>query len=128
MPEVYYKLGYCYEQTDDYQAAVRNYKKAADNGNADAQYRLGLCTEQGKGITINKSQAIEWYRKAANQGHVEAEQELNRLIKEQHIANWKKTGLEKFNTRSYEQALQLYKQAADAGDIESLYWIGNCYY
>ena len=128
MPEVYYKLGYCYEQTDDYQAAVRNYKKAADNGNADAQYRLGLCTEQGKGITINKNQAIEWYRKAANQEHVEAEQELNRLIKEQHIANWKKTGLEKFNTRSYEQALQLYKQAADAGDIESLYWIGNCYY
>ena len=35
----------------------------------EAQYRIGLRNERGKGIPIDKSDAILWYRKAAAQKH-----------------------------------------------------------
>ncbi|GHT63435.1 hypothetical protein FACS189451_10160 [Bacteroidia bacterium] len=44
------------------------FKKAAEQGAAIAQYELGLCYENGKGVTKDYSQAAYWYKKAAEQG------------------------------------------------------------
>ena len=41
---------------------------AAENGNVNAQFNLGLFYEHGKGVTKNISQAINWYRIAGEQG------------------------------------------------------------
>jgi len=39
-------------------------RKAADRGNADAQYRLGLIYQSGQGVAKDPVQARQWYFKA----------------------------------------------------------------
>jgi len=48
-------------------------KKAAVQGNADAQYEMGYAYLQGYGIGRSGSEAYRWYRKAAMQGHAKAQ-------------------------------------------------------
>ena len=43
------------------------YKKA-EQGDAEAQYRLGSCYYNGDGVNEDKAEAVKWYRKAAEQG------------------------------------------------------------
>ena len=40
----------------------------AKQGNAQAQFNLGVCYDQGKGIAKNYQEAAKWYRQAAEQG------------------------------------------------------------
>ncbi len=47
--------------TQDYAAAIRWYRKAADQGNADAQYHLGVMYDKGRGVTQDYIQAHMWY-------------------------------------------------------------------
>ena len=68
--------GYCISQ------AVALYRKAADLGNADAQFKLGLMYKNGSGVVLNNIQAIEWLRKAALQGHENAKRILNNMLAE----------------------------------------------
>lgn len=49
------------------------YYNAANKGNADAQYNLGKCYDDGSGVPENKAEAVKWYRKAADQGHNKAQ-------------------------------------------------------
>ena len=53
--------------------------RAAELGNADAQFWVAKLYEEGIVHEENKGKAIEWYRKAANQGHAGARNELNEL-------------------------------------------------
>ena len=50
--------------------------KAADQGDADAQYILGVMYGKGEGGTKNKKKAVEWWQQAADQGHTEAQYNL----------------------------------------------------
>lgn len=52
----------------DYTTAFTGYKKHAQQGEAIAQYSLGLMYAQGVGVTKDEQQAVVWYRKAAEQG------------------------------------------------------------
>jgi TPR repeat protein len=61
---------------EDYSQAVHWYRKAADQGNADAQYTLGNMYRNGQGVPQNYSQAAVLYRKAGTQGHSDS---LNNL-------------------------------------------------
>ena len=49
---------------------------AAEQGHADAQYNLGVCLDNGEGVTEDKAEAVSWYRKAAEQGHAWAQYNL----------------------------------------------------
>ena len=60
---------------DPCQAAQR-YRQAAEQGNADAQYNLGVCYDEGLGVPQIHREAAEWYRKAAEQGHAAAQHNL----------------------------------------------------
>ena len=44
--------------------AVKWYRKAAEQGNADAQSNLGVMYANGTGVTKDESEAMKWYRKA----------------------------------------------------------------
>jgi len=46
--------------------------KAAEKGDANAQYSIARSYQLGKRVKSNKKKAIEWYTKAADQGHLEA--------------------------------------------------------
>jgi hypothetical protein len=56
----------------DYQEAMTWYKKAAENGDADAQYILGVIYELGEGIPQNYIEACKWYILAAAQSQPDA--------------------------------------------------------
>jgi TPR repeat protein len=48
------------------------YRLAADQGNADAQFYLGLLYDNGKGVPQDYAEAVKWLRKAADQGLADA--------------------------------------------------------
>ena len=52
----------------DYEEAVKWYRKAAEQGNATAQRNLGICYDYGNGVEQDDEEAVKWYRKAAGQG------------------------------------------------------------
>ena len=51
----------------------QRYRKAAEQGNAEAQYRLGECYEYGYGVSIDYNKALIWYNKAIKLGNKNAE-------------------------------------------------------
>jgi TPR repeat protein len=55
------------ERDDD--MAVKLYKVAADNGNADGQFRLGEMYRHGKGVEKNQDESVRLYKLAAAQKH-----------------------------------------------------------
>ena len=42
----------------------KRYEKAAEQGDADAQYNLALCYKNGTGVEKDAEKAVEWYQKA----------------------------------------------------------------
>jgi hypothetical protein len=70
-----YQVGFDYEYAypqDDAQAAVW-FRKAAEQGLAEAQFSLGEFYDQGDGVTQDDAQAALWYRKASEQGYAPAQ-------------------------------------------------------
>ena len=57
--------------------AVKWYRKAAEQGNANAQNNLGYMYQYGKGVPQSKLEAVKWYRKADSQGFAERLRDLN---------------------------------------------------
>ena len=53
----------------DYAQAVFWYNRAAEQGYAEAQWRLGYCYYNGEGTTKDLQSAAYWFRKAADQGN-----------------------------------------------------------
>jgi uncharacterized protein len=47
---------------------VKWFRKAAEQGYANAQHNLGYMYHSGKGVTQDYAEAVKWYRKAADQG------------------------------------------------------------
>ncbi|XP_066348919.1 F-box protein At1g70590-like [Miscanthus floridulus] len=67
-------LGVSYLEADPPKAeeAIRWFYPSASAGNARAQYNLGLCLQNGKGVKRNQKEAAKWYLRAAEGGNVRA--------------------------------------------------------
>ena len=61
---------------EDYTQAVQWYKKAAEQGDTQAQLNLALMYKYGTGVSEDYSQAVFWYKKAAEQGNTKAQVNL----------------------------------------------------
>jgi len=71
-PQTLYQQGMDYiDKLKPYEAA-ECFRKAAEQGHAEAQYNLGICYEDGDGVEWSYTEAEKWYAKAAAQGHEEA--------------------------------------------------------
>src|ERR1019366_2500857 len=57
----------------DYAQAVKWYRKAADQGNVEAQIPLATSYSFGWGVPQDSAQALMWYRRAADQDDIRAE-------------------------------------------------------
>jgi TPR repeat protein len=57
----------------NYEAAFTAYRKAAEQGDVDAQFNLAAMYDEGKGVPQDYKQAVNWYRKAAEQGDAYAQ-------------------------------------------------------
>lgn len=55
-------------QHKDYATALKEFRSAAKEGSAEAQYFLGAMYNDGNGVPQDGAEAVKWYRKAAEQG------------------------------------------------------------
>ncbi|MDO8804050.1 MAG: SEL1-like repeat protein [Elusimicrobiota bacterium] len=58
---------------DDKPRTTEEYRKAAEQGDAAAQFKMGQIYLRGEGVLQDMSLAAGWYLKAAQQGHPEAQ-------------------------------------------------------
>ena len=58
-----------HENAKDYKHEVALNSKAAEQGDANAQYNLGSMYFDVRGVSQDYKQAVAWYRKAAEQGN-----------------------------------------------------------
>ena len=63
----------------DYALALKEFTKAAESGDMNAQFNLGLMYEEGHGVEQSDLKAGEWYQRAADNGHPEAPMALQLL-------------------------------------------------
>ncbi|MBQ9694638.1 MAG: SEL1-like repeat protein [Kiritimatiellae bacterium] len=79
------ELGKLYEKgwhRGYWQKAVKWYCEAAEKGDQEAQYWMGIYFDRGHGSGLHNhslGDALKWYRKAAEQGHSGAKQRLQEL-------------------------------------------------
>lgn len=66
----------------DYQEAFSIYLSLAEQGNANAQYNLGVMYLVGQGVPENNTEAMRWYRLAAEQGYDRPQFNLGRMYDE----------------------------------------------
>jgi TPR repeat protein len=57
----------------DYAQAIGWFRKAAEQGDANAQYALGFMYANGNRVPQDDAQAMGWLRKAAEQGNAAAQ-------------------------------------------------------
>ena len=57
-------------------ASYRKYAEAAEQGDADAQDRLGEMYHLGRGVPEDDTEAVRWYHLAADQGHTSVQLRL----------------------------------------------------
>ncbi len=65
--------------TSEVSDKVADVMKRAEQGDADAQYRLGGWYELGFGLSQDYREAVRWYRAAAEQGYSEAQYNLGMM-------------------------------------------------
>src|SRR5580658_537594 len=63
----------------DYRAAFREWKVAADKGQPEAEYDLGLLYAKGLGVPRDLQAAQQWYEASALQGNAQAEFSLGQM-------------------------------------------------
>ncbi|MEQ1776893.1 MAG: tetratricopeptide repeat protein [Burkholderiales bacterium] len=67
---------------EDFAAAYKLYKPSAEQGTAEAQYRVGLMHKFGWGTERDHSVAARWFAAAVEQSHAEAQFELGIYYKD----------------------------------------------
>ena len=96
--------GSAHAAEDDFLDAV---KKAAEQGQVDAQLNLGVRYARGDGVTQDYAEAERWFRQAAEQGHAGAQNNLGVMYD-------KGEGVPEDDA----EAVSWYRQAAEQGDAE----------
>ena len=93
-------------EKEDYTEAIRWYRKAAEQGYAQAQNRVGEMYEMGEGIAQDKVEAVKWYQKASEQGYAQAQNKLGNTY------YWG-IGV----TKDYAEAVKWYQKAAEQENL-----------
>ena len=75
-----YDVGLGVEQ--DYDEALKWFRKAAEQNNAYAQTYIGFMYEEGHGVEKDLIEAIRWYKIAADQGNEYAIEQLKIIANE----------------------------------------------
>jgi len=109
-------------ETKDYVTAYPACLNAAKQGDADAQFNLGVMYEEGNGDkrVFDYSEAAKWYRKAAEQGNAKAQFKLGRMIYINEIAEGVKHD-------STEASTVWYRKAAEQGYDLAQYELARAY-
>lgn len=113
-----YQAGFEAFQAGDYGRARDIWQPLADDGDARAQYGLGVLYERAGGdMAPDLDRAAHWYARAAGQGHPSARNNLALMFAQGR-------GVE----RNPRRATELWEQAAEAGHLMAQYNLGLAYY
>jgi TPR repeat protein len=92
------------------------FRKAAEQGDVDAQVILGTNYNDGLGVIKDAAEAVKWYRKAAEQGHAGAQSLLGSCyLKGEGVA------------KDSKMAVEWLRKAAEQGNAEGQAVLGACY-
>ena len=100
----------------DYGKAAKWYRKSAEQGDSDGQWRLGVCYAWGQGVAQDYGKAVEWYRKSAEQGNSDGQWRLG------FCYAWGR-GVDE----DYGKAAEWYRKSAEQGNSEAQWILGACY-
>lgn len=100
----------------DYAAALDEFKKASDTGEAAGTHYLASMYYQGKGVKRDLDRAVQLFLQAATKDFVPSLANLGLMY---HRGDGVKQDLEK--------ALSFYRKAAQKGDLQSAFNLGQMY-
>ena len=66
----------------DYVQAATWYRRAAEQGHANAQNNVGVMYFRGEGVSQDHAAAAQWFQKAADQGNTNAQIALGGMYRE----------------------------------------------
>ncbi len=92
-------------QAGDLELAAKEFRVAAEAGNVEAQFNVGLMYERGLGVSKDERESLVWYRKSAEQGYSNAQFNLAVMYE-----NGLGTAVD------FSQAHQWYRKASVQGD------------
>ncbi len=98
-------FGYWLYKNSKRNAVINEFRQAAEAGDADAQFEMGVLHQYGRGVRQDLFEAVSLYRKSAEQGHIGAQSNLGILYA---------SGLG--IPRDYDQALYWFTKAANQGN------------
>lgn len=96
--------------------AIKALNQAVKQGNAEAQFRLGMLYANGEGVELDHARAAELIQAAAKQKHAQAQTTLGWLYANGY-------GVEQDDAR----ARTWYQRAAELGDLKAQYTLGTIF-
>ena len=93
--------------------SIEQLTQEAKQGDAEAQYKLGVAYYEGKGVLLNFRKAAHWFLQASEQGHVRAQYNLGLCYNNGQ-------GVPK----NHDVSRNLITQAAEQGYAEAQYFLG----
>jgi TPR repeat protein len=103
------------DSKQDDQGPIARLRKAAEQGEAAAQYHLGVQYANGRGVRKDDLDAARWLRKAADQGHALAQKKLKELVAAGRAVE------------KVEQEIRQLRASAEEGDIQNQAHLGDRY-
>jgi uncharacterized protein len=103
-----YLKGFAAYGSGDYATALREWKPLAEQGDAIAQYLVGVMYDEGQGVPQNYWTALKWYTLAAEQGNTVAQHKMGVMYDEG-----------KGVPQDYKTAVKWYKLAAEQGNADA---------
>jgi TPR repeat protein len=101
----------------DYAQALKIFRSLADQGDASAQYNIGVMYHKGQGVTQNNQEAVKWLKLSAVQGLRYAQSNLGYMYLNGYGV-----------TQDHQEALKLFRLAAAQGDTMAQTNIGWMYH
>ena len=101
-------------QQGDYDVALQGFRRAAEQGEADAQFILGSMYDRGEGVLQDYAEAAKWWRRAAEQGHVFAQISLGELFRNGEGV-----------LQDYAEAVKWFRRAAEQGNVDAQVSLGD---
>lgn len=116
MAQADYMKGAIAEGSGSFEEALREYRKAAEQGGVSSQHRLGEIYEKGYIIPQDYEEAVKWYGMAAELGHANSQTSLGVMYE-------KGKGIPK----NYQKAFYWYGKAVEQGNRDGMVRLGEMY-
>ena len=114
--ETEYQKGMEAMKSKDYSSAYEYFRKAAEQGHADAQNQVGEFYYEGKQVSQNAETAFQWYYAAALNGSIKGAGNLGYCFA---------TGTG--TVQNYQKAVEWLTKAAEGGDADAMVNLGVRY-